>query len=193
MSAITVRDMRESDAPRVTSLINWAVANTAAHFGTETQSEARTCADLNSHDRERFPWLVAETHSSDTAGGQPSDSFLGFAKSGVWSSRCGYAWTAEISVYVRPEAQGRGVGSALYERLFKRLDGAGFVTVVAVIALPNDPSVRLHESMGMRKVGHFPKMGWKHDAWRDVGYWQRVLREGSGPPDTSPPGHGTPC
>lgn len=177
MSVVAVRDMRDDDVSEVTSLINWSVTETAAHFGTETQHESQTRDELRSHDRTRFPWLVAESDRS----------FLGFAKSGVWNSRCGYAWTAEVSVYVRREAQGRGVGRALYEQLFARLDEARFVTAIAVIALPNEPSVRLHERMGMRKVGHFPRMGWKRGAWRDVGYWHRVLRDSDGQPGACPP------
>ena len=48
---------------------------------------------------------------------------------------------------------------------------------VAVIALPNDPSVRLHERHGFARVGHLLEVGYKHDAWHDVGFWQCKLAD----------------
>jgi phosphinothricin acetyltransferase len=60
----------------------------------------------------------------------------------------------------------------MYQVLFSRLRQAGIRTVVAGITLPNDASVRLHEGLGFQKVGVFRAVGYKFDAWHDVGFWQ---------------------
>ena len=63
---------------------------------------------------------------------------------------------------------------------FPRLVSLGYRSIIAGIALPNPASVRLHEGAGMSHVGTFPRVGYKHGRWIDVGYW--VLTVGEGPP-----------
>ena len=81
--------------------------------------------------------------------------------------------TAEHSVYVAAEAQGRGVGRALLEALVASTEAAGIWTIQSGIVPENAGSLRLHESVGFRVVGvrervgrmsHGPMAG----AWRDV-------------------------
>jgi len=40
------------------------------------------------------------------------------------------------------------------------------------LGLPNEPSIKLHEKFGFKKVAHFPQVGFKFQKWVDVGYWQ---------------------
>lgn len=171
MSEARVRAMRESDAGPITDLINWAIAETPAHFGTEPQTLQQTL-DLFLATPPAHRWLTAEVDGR----------FAGYARSSVWNPRGAYAWSAEVSVYIRPEFHRRGIGRALYKPLFQHLRDTGFVAVMAGITLPNEASVRLHEAMGMRKVAHYEKVGYKFGAWRAVGYWQLILREDDGPP-----------
>lgn len=104
----------------------------------------------------------------------------GFAKASPHKARGAYAWAADVSVYVTKP--GRGLGRRLYEVLLETMRAQGFVTLVAGIALPNDASVGLHEAFGFRRCGTFSKVGFKHGAWRDVGYWQLQLNEAAVPP-----------
>ena len=71
----------------------------------------------------------------------------------------------------------RGVGRALYVRLFALLVQQGYYEAGAGITLPNDASVALHESLGFRAVGVYRDIAFKFGAWRDVGWWQKTLRE----------------
>ena len=89
---------------------------------------------------------------------------------------------SKSTIYVDPSAHRRGVGDALYTELLNRLRGKGFHSAIAVIALPNDPSVRLHERHGFERVGHLREAGYKHDAWHDVGFWQCNLAGGDPTP-----------
>lgn len=159
--AIIVRAATEADLPAILARTNEEIAGGFSHFGTEPIA-IEGLADQFRRESSRYPWLVA-------TGGRKA--FLGFAKAGPWKSRGAYAWTVEIGVYVDPGARGRGVGRALYDDLLPKLRAAGFRTVIAGIALPNEASVRLHEAVGMRPAGVLPKVGFKFGAWRDVGYW----------------------
>jgi hypothetical protein len=51
----------------------------------------------------------------------------------------------------------------------------GYVSLFAGIALPNPPSIRLHENLGFRPVGVFANAGFKLEAWQDVGWWSLQL------------------
>jgi phosphinothricin acetyltransferase len=106
------------------------------------------------------------------------DRVVGVAYAGPWNERAAYRWTVESTVYVEESAHRRGVGDALYTELLDRLRRQGFHSAVAVIALPNDPSVRLHERHGFAQVGELREAGFKHGAWHDVGFWQCLLDSG---------------
>ena len=49
--------------------------------------------------------------------------------------------------------------------------------MIAGVTLPNVASVRLHESLGFKKVAHFIAVGHKFGKWWDVGYWQFSFQE----------------
>jgi phosphinothricin acetyltransferase len=156
-----VRSAIEEDLVRVREIVNHYIEHSVFNFRTEPQSidELRAVwAQRHQH----FPWLVAVV----------DDRVVGAAYAGPWNERAAYRWTVESTVYVDPAAHRRGIGDALYAELLDRLRGLGFHSAVAVIALPNDPSVRLHERHGFAHVGHLGEAGFKHDAWHDVGFWQ---------------------
>ncbi len=167
-----LRAAEEHDLANIVDLLNREIVSGVAHFGTEPHDLSSFTHDWRVHS-ERYPWLVC-------IGDQ--DEFLGFAKASAWKPRGAYARSVEISVYLEPAARGRGVASWLYALLFEELWTRGFYTIVAGITLPNPASVRLHERHGMKHVGTLHKIGYKAGQWRDVGYWQRHLGEGTGSP-----------
>lgn len=119
------------------------------------------------------PWLVAER------GGE----LLGYAYACRHRERPAYRWSADVSVYVDERQQRQGVGRLLYEDLLEHLRRQGFRTACAGITLPNVASVALHERLGFAPIGVYRRIGWKADAWRDVGWWQLDLAaEDSAPP-----------
>lgn len=160
---VVVRAAAEEDIARIADILNWAIVNTAANFHTEPLS-ADQIAEEWREGQAAYPWVVAEV------GGVVA----GFAHGSRFHSRCAYAHTAEVSVYVDPGHQGRGVGRALYGVLIPALDARGFHTLVAAIALPNPASVRLHEAFGFVHAGTLRQVGRKFGRWHDVGYWQRL-------------------
>lgn len=139
----------------------------------------------------RLPWLV------DERGG----TVAGFAYAAPFRSRPAYRWTVEVSVYIHEAHRRRGVGRGLYTTLLDTLRRQGYRTALAVISLPNPPSVALHEVLGFTSVGVFHNAGFKFGAWLDSGWWELSLQtfEGTPPPPkpvsdawTDPPSHGGP-
>ena len=84
------------------------------------------------------------------------------------SDRCAYAGVAEDSIYVAPEAQGRGVGRALLEAVVASAERDGIWTVQTGIFPENQASVRLHAACGFRVVGVRERLGRLNGRWRDV-------------------------
>ena len=156
---IRAADIR--DAPAITTIYNHYVEQSYATMEYEPVQPIFFEQKLEEIFAGKHFWLVAE----DT------DGIQGYAYSRRWNTRHGYEFTCEVSVYIAPDAKGKGIGTALYQDLFERLRQAGMHSVIAVIGLPNEASIALHEKFGMKKVAHFPEMGIKFGKWMAVGYW----------------------
>ena len=167
---IRIRRVLESDLEAIRTIINREIAENVAHFGLTETSAAEALEDWRTNSAV-YPWFIAELDGV----------VVGFAKGLAWQSRGAYEWAVQISVYVKPDFQSRGVGTMLYTALIDKVRELGFRCVIGGIALPNDPSVRLHESLGMNLVGTFPCVGYKHGKWIDVAYWALTF-DGDDPP-----------
>jgi L-amino acid N-acyltransferase YncA len=160
----SIRDATPDDAAAIAAIYNRYVLDTTITFEEEAVTQEEMRARIAEVQTASLPWLVAT-----------DGRLLGFAYASKWKGRCAYRFSVEVTVYLGEGAAGRGLGSRLYAELFERLRAAGMHSVLAGIALPNEPSVALHEKMGMEKVAHFGEVGFKLGRWVDVGYWQRTL------------------
>ncbi|MEU0402767.1 N-acetyltransferase family protein [Streptomyces sp. NPDC006197] len=93
---------------------------------------------------------------------------LGWVAATKVSDRCAYAGVVEHSVYVHPDARGRGVASALLKALVDSTEAAGIWTVQSGIFPENAASLAVHERAGFRVVGTRERIGHRNGAWRDV-------------------------
>ena len=122
------------------------------------------------------PWLVA----------LQGDRVIGYAYASRHRERAGYRWAVDVSVYLDPEARGRGIGRALYTALFPYLERQGFYRAYAGIGLPNEASVGIHRAFGFGDVGIYRRIGWKHGQWVDVLWMARDLRDDGEPAEPIP-------
>jgi L-amino acid N-acyltransferase YncA len=170
---VSIRLAVPGDAEGVWAIYTPYVRTSAITFETtepSVQEVAQRIAGISA----RYPWLICET----------SDAITGYAYASRHRERAAYQWCVEVSVYVDGAHHGRGIGSALYDALFRILMDQGFYTAYAGITLPNPASISLHEKKGFKAIGVFGNAGYKLNAWHDVGWWQRSLREKDAAPDT---------
>jgi phosphinothricin acetyltransferase len=168
---MTIRTATPADAEAITGIYAPIVANTTISFELTPPSvdEMRARIEKTLQD---LPWLVCE----DVQG-----AVNGYVYASKHRERPAYQWSVDVTAYVREDMRGRGIGRRLYKALFAELVTLGYFQAFAGIALPNDASVSLHESVGFEPIGVYRKVGFKLGAWRDVGWWQKELRFPSDP------------
>lgn len=98
----------------------------------------------------------------------------GWASLSKWSTRCAYADTAEISVYVKQEYRGLGIGKRLMNNILVAGEAAGLHTVLSRITAGNNVSVHLHEQAGFEHIGVMKEVGNKFGRTLDVVMMQRI-------------------
>jgi L-amino acid N-acyltransferase YncA len=165
-----------ADAAGVQAIYGPEVEHGAASFETEAPTPedmaARIAAILP-----MYPWLVWEE------GGE----ILGYAYASRHRDRAAYRWSVDAAIYVAPQAHGRGIARALYARLFEILSRQRFRAAYGGVTTTNPASEALHRACGFELVGVYRAVGYKHGAWRDVGWWRRTLSETPGqPPEPIP-------
>ena len=159
-----LRDATSEDLPAIAAIYGYESLHTYSTFETEERPVSSWAEKLASG----YPFVVAEVDGT----------VVGFAYASKFRDRPAYHRTVETSVYLHREARGRRLGSQLYAALLDRLT-LRFHTALALIALPNDASVRLHERAGFELVGTMRDVGDKQDRLIDVGIYQRMLRGGN--------------
>lgn len=158
---LVVRSATREDVSACLAISNLDAETRHANFALDPEGTDEWLAAFSLN----RPWFVAEADGE----------IIGFARSSAFRERAGYRFTIEVSVYLAPDAQGKGVGRALYDHLLPALRAAGYHRAIGCIALPNDASISLHEGCGFVHVGTFHEVGRKFDTWWDVGFWERPL------------------
>ena len=97
-----------------------------------------------------------------------NNKIVGWAALTPVSGRCVYAGVAEVSVYVHPNAQGKGIGKKLLEQLIRESEKDNLWTLQAGVFPENSSSLKIHEQCGFRKVGYREKIGKMKNVWRDT-------------------------
>ena len=165
---VQVRPGNEGDLEALTDLYNHYVRETPITFDTAIFTPD-----------ERRPWLLSHPEDGPyrlmVATGTDSQEILGYATSSPFRAKQAYATSVEVTVYLRPDAGGRGVGTLLYKALFEALSGEDLHRAYAGIAQPNEASVRLHERFGFRHVGTYREVGRKFGRLLDVHVLQKML------------------
>lgn len=172
----TIRPARPSDLLAITAIYADAVLHGTASYELEPPSAAEMERRFAALAEASYPCLVAEAEGG----------VAGYAYAGPFRTRPAYRFTAEDSVYVAPEAKGRGLGRLLLSHLITACTDLGLRQLVAVIGDGHaaSPSVALHEKLGFRHAGRIEGSGFKHGRWLDTVLMQLELNAGTAaPPD----------
>ena len=165
MSDIIIRPAELLDVPAMLGIYAPYVEETAVSFEYAVPSEEEFRARVEKV-QGFYPWLVAEQEGR----------VVGYAYASPPYSRAAYRWCAEPSVYLRPEARGRGIGAKLYAALEKILALQGYQVLYALITSENTASLRFHEKQGYSKRAEFPHCGFKFGRWLGI-YWYEKRTE----------------
>lgn len=135
------------------------VRDTAISFEIEPPSLEAFAARYDAVSR-RYPWIVWEENGET----------LGYAYADAAFSRAAYAWDADLSIYLREDARGRGIGDRLYDCIEELMRRLGYHTLYALVTGENAPSLRFHARRGYECQGVLKRTGFKFDRWHDV-HW----------------------
>lgn len=172
-----IRTATPGDAAAIHAIYAPLVLHTPISFEVEPpgvgEMERRIAATLV-----RLPWFVGEDEAGRVAG---------YVYASQHHERAAYRWAVDVTAYVREDCRGRRVGQRLYRHLLAQLAALGYHQACASITLPNAASVALHESTGFRPGGVYARIGFKHGAWHDVGWWQCGLQVQQAAATDAPP------
>lgn len=169
-ASVHVRPATQDDLEAINDIYNHYVAETHVTFDDEPMTmEARREWFTRYAETGRHRLMVALEDS------QVGDQVVGFASSSRLRPKPGYLTSVETSIYLSPDATGKGVGARLYAELFKTLDGQDLHRAYAGIALPNPASIALHERFGFKRVALFSEQGRKFGRYWDVAWYEKPL------------------
>lgn len=166
---ITLRTATPADIAQIQPIYAHAVLHGTASWEWEPPDAAEMTRRMAALVEAGWPYIVAKI----------DNRILGYAYAGAYRPRAAYKWTCEDSIYIAPDAQGKGVGRLLLTELIERCTAMGLRQMVAIIGDSNSqPSIKLHASMGFAHSGLIHAAGFKHGKWLDQVLMQRALGDG---------------
>ena len=162
--ALEVRPGRPEDAEQCRAIYAPFVEDSWVSFEEDVPSVREMARRIDGFGASHG-WVVAEVDGA----------IAGYAYGSSHRLRHAYRFSCDVAIYVLDEQSGQGVGTALYEALFPILAEHDIHAAYAGIALPNKASEALHRAVGFEPLGIYREVGWKFGAWRDVGWWQRLV------------------
>jgi L-amino acid N-acyltransferase YncA len=166
---VIIRAATRDDADALAAIYGHHVLHGFGTFEEEPPSPAEMETRRAAIAARGLPYLVAEADGK----------VLGFAYAGPFRPRAAYRYTVEDSVYIAPEAIGKGVGKAVLSAVIEACAALGIRQVVAVIGdSGNAGSIGLHRALGFTDAGIGKSFGFKHGRWVDIVWMQKSLNGG---------------
>jgi len=179
MSQIHIRSAHPTDLATITEIYCDAVLNGTATYEIDPPDMQEMTRRFHAITSDGFPYVVAELDSV----------VIGYAYASYFRTRPAYWWSVEDSIYIAPEAKGKGLGKTLLQQLIKDCTSLGFRQFIAVIGDGHNASasVRLHLSSGFKHSGTIKASGFKHGRWLDTVLMQLDMNGGSATLPGKPP------
>lgn len=165
---VQVRAGTEEDLAALTDIYNHYIRETPITFDI---------SPLTPEDRR--PWLLSHPvdgpHRLLVAQPSGGQRILGYATSSPFRPKAAYATSVETSIYLAPDAGGRGIGTVLYSALFEALAEEDVHRAYAGVSLPNDASIRIHQRFGFKLIGVYEEVGRKFGTYHDVAWLEKRM------------------
>ena len=169
---MSIRMATAQDVPRILEIYAPYIQNTAISFEYDVpglEDFTRRFLDITA----KFPWLVWEENGV----------ILGYAYGSLPFERAAFQWSTEASIYLCPEAQGKGIGRKLYAELERLLQEQGYKKVYAIITTANENSIAFHKAVGYRHTATMPDCGYKLGVWHGIVWMEKELNTWDSPPE----------
>ncbi len=164
MTSCRLEPMRDSWLPDAVSVYNHYIRHSTATFHIN-EITVEDMKDILYSGDPRFPsYAILE-----------GDEFCGYCLLTRFKKREAYDGTAEVTIYLKPDCQGRGIGSHVLAELEKTARSHDFHTLLAVISGENAASIGLFAGMGYNKCAHLKEVGLKFGRKLDIVYYQKLL------------------
>ena len=175
--AICVRAATPQDAEQLLEIYtpfviseDCSVSNVSFELTAPSLAEFRQrIVDISS----KYPYLV----------GEKDGQILGYVYCHPYRERLAYQWSVEVTIYLAPAGQGKGLGRLLYETMEKLLCLQGVTMAYSCITVGNDHSIKMHEALGYRLIGTFTNSGYKNGQWLDTVWLEKQLKPCPKQPD----------
>jgi L-amino acid N-acyltransferase YncA len=160
---LIIRPSNEADLPAITAIYGHHVLTGTGTFEVDPPSLDDMRGRRADVLAKGLPWLVAVDSEAVV------EKVVGFAYCNWFKPRPAYRFSAEDSIYMSPEAAGKGIGRTLLAELMAQAQRAGVRKLIAVIGdSANTGSIAVHKAAGFQPVGVLKSCGWKFDKWLDV-------------------------
>ena len=159
-----IRIATEADVPAILAIYAPYILDTTITFEYDVPTEEAFLARFRTITR-RYPWLVWEEDGE----------ILGYAHGSAPFERAAFRWSCEASVYLRPNAQGRGIGKQLYTALERLLSLQGHRLCYAIITSDNAASLAFHKKLGYTVTAELPGCGFKFGQWLGVTWVEKTI------------------
>ncbi|NDL67391.1 N-acetyltransferase [Clostridiales bacterium F-3ap] len=158
------RPLVPRDLPEVLELYNQYVRTSTATFSIEPVELAEMEGMVLGGDRRyaSFAVLVEE-------------ALAGYVLLARYKNREAYDTTAEVTLYLKEEAAGRGIGTQALDFIEGHAKSHGFRALLAVICEENQASIALFRKMGYFQCAHFREVGRKFDRMLDVVVYEKLV------------------
>lgn len=158
MTSILIRDATIIDLPTIVKIYNAAIPGQQATADLEPVSVESRMTWFKQHNTMSYPIWVA----------QLGDQVVGWLSLQLFYGRAAYAKTAEVSVYIDPNHQGKGIGKKLVEHMLKGCSNLDLNTLVCFIFAHNLPSLNLFQTFGFESWGYLPQVALMNESPRDL-------------------------
>ena len=161
-----IRTVQLSDAEAILQVYAPFITDTCISFEYVVPSMEEFSQRIASISAE-YPYIVLEEDGE----------IVGYAYSHRYLERVAYSWDVEVTIYLAPKVQGKGLGVILYDALEKLMALQNIKNLYSCITGDNVHSIEMHRSMGYEVIGTVPKAGFKHDRWLDVVWMAKTIGE----------------
>lgn len=161
-----IRQVQLSDAEQILKVCTPFITDTCISFEYTVPSLKEFTKRIENISAE-YPYLVLEEDGE----------IVGYVYAHRYLERAAYNWDVEVTIYLAPRAQGKGLGVILYGALEKLMALQNIKNLYSCITGDNVHSIEMHRAIGYKLIGTFQKAGFKHDRWLDVVWMEKVIGE----------------